>query len=79
MVSSFNGWDPRAHQLTKTQESDWRITVFLPPGRVVYCFSVDGVPWLDPCDDGRVAKGWGSEYSVRYVRDAPVTPPASSR
>lgn len=69
VVSSFNGWDPRAHQLTKTPEGNWRITVFLPPGRVVYCFSVDGIPWLDPGDEGRVANGWGSEYSVRYVRD----------
>ena len=72
VVSSFNGWDPRAHQLSKTHEGDWRITVFLPPGRIIYCFSVDGMPWLDPCDDERVPNGWGSEYSVRYVRNAQI-------
>jgi 1,4-alpha-glucan branching enzyme len=69
VISSFNGWDDKAHPLTKTSNGDWSITVFLPPGRVVYCFSVDGVPWLDPGDEGRVANGWGSEYSVRFVRD----------
>jgi len=69
VVSSFNGWDAKAHPLRKTPEGDWSITVFLPPGRVVYCFSVDGILWLDPGDEGRMANGWGSEYSVRYVRD----------
>jgi len=68
VVSPFNRWDAKAHPLTKTPAGDWSITVFLPPGRVVYCFSVDGILWLDPGDEGRVANGWGSEYSVRYVR-----------
>lgn len=69
VVSSFNNWDDRAHPLTKMPHGDWSTTVFLPPGRVVYCFSVDGILWLDPGDEGRIGNEWGSAYSVRYVRD----------
>ncbi len=69
VVSSFNHWDDRAHPLTKTPNGDWSITVFLPPGRVVYCFCVDGKFHLDPGHAERVANGRGSEYSIRYVRD----------
>jgi 1,4-alpha-glucan branching enzyme len=49
VVGPFNGWDAAAQGLTKTPGGDWRITVFLPPGRVVYCFSIDGdVPPRSP-------------------------------
>ena len=69
VVSSFNSWDGKAHPLAKTSNGDWSITVFLPPGRVVYRFSVDGIPWLDPGAEGRLANASGSECSVRYVRN----------
>ena len=72
VIGPFNGWDPLVHLLKKTQKGDWRITVYLPPGRIVYCFSIDGVPRLDPCDKGRVLNGWGREYSVRYVKEIRV-------
>jgi hypothetical protein len=49
-------------------EGDWVVKIDLPPGRTVYYFDVDGAYWLDPNDDGRIPNGWGSEYSVRYVR-----------
>ncbi len=75
LVGAFNAWTPHTHPLTKTPEGDWIITVYLHPGRAVYCFHVDGVAWLDPNDDGRVPNGWGSEYSIRYV----LFEPASSR
>ncbi len=68
VVGSFNGWDPKAHLLTKTANGDWTITIYLPPGRTVYQFSVDGAFWLDPRDEGRIPNCWGSEYSIRYVR-----------
>lgn len=68
VTGSFNGWDPRAHPLSRAASGDWTGTVFLPPGRAVYCFWVDGAVWLDPEDDGRTPNGWGSEYSVRDVR-----------
>ena len=68
VVSSFNSWDGKAHPLTKTSNGDWSITVFLAPGRVVYRFCVDGIPWLDPGEEGRVGNASGWECSVRYVR-----------
>ena len=68
VVSSFNSWDGKAHPLTKTSDGDWSITVFLAPGRVVYRFCVDGIPWLDPGAEGRVVNASGWECSVRYVR-----------
>jgi anti-sigma B factor antagonist len=76
VLGPFNGWTPSSHRLTKTVEGDWATTVNLCPGRVVYCFDVDGTTWLDPHDDGRTPNGWGSEYSVRNV--APLSEPPSS-
>ncbi len=67
VVGSFNAWDPAAHRLTRTPGGDWTTTVYLPAGRTVYGFWVDGAIWLDPYDDGRVPNAWGSEYSVRYI------------
>jgi 1,4-alpha-glucan branching enzyme len=69
VVSSFNSWDAKAHTLTRTSGGDWSITVFLPPGRVVYRFCVDGIPWLDPGAESRLANASGWECSVRYVRN----------
>jgi predicted carbohydrate-binding protein with CBM48 len=68
VLGSFNAWDPQVHRLRKSPRGDWAITVYLPTSRIVYCFDVDGIAWLDPEDDGRVPNGWGSEYSVRYVK-----------
>jgi 1,4-alpha-glucan branching enzyme len=67
VIGTFNQWDPAAHQLRRAANGDWTITVYLPTGRVVYAFMVDGLAWLDPVDDDRVPNGWGSEYSVRYI------------
>ena len=69
VLGSFNGWAPTAHPLTRTAQGNWAITIYLPPGRVLYHFSVDGTFWLDPSDEGRVPNSWGTEYSVRYVRE----------
>ncbi len=74
LVGAFNGWTPRTHLFTKTPDGDWVITVYLPPSRAVYWFDVDGVPWLDPNDDGRIPNCWGSEYSIRYIRSSVTAP-----
>jgi 1,4-alpha-glucan branching enzyme len=66
VIGSFNGWNPAVHKLRRAEDA-WALTVYLTPGRAVYCFSVDGTMWLDPSDEGRVPNGWGSEYSVRHV------------
>ncbi len=80
VLGSFNGWSPASHPLTHTADGDWLTTIYLSPGRVVYCFDVDGIAWLDPNDEGRIPNGWGSEYSIREVRQwaeasAPVRTP----
>jgi 1,4-alpha-glucan branching enzyme len=67
VIGSFNGWNAAVHPMRRTIDGEWSVTVYLTPGRVVYCFSVDGVMWLDPADEGRMPNGWGSEYSVRHV------------
>jgi 1,4-alpha-glucan branching enzyme len=68
LVGTFNGWDRDAHQLGRKPDDDWMIIVYLPPGRIVYWFDVDGTAWLDPSADGRIPNGRGSHYSVRYIR-----------
>jgi hypothetical protein len=68
VVGPFNGWNSNVHLMTKPPQGDWTITLYLGPGRNIYCFDVDGTYWLDPRDEGRVPNGWGSEYSVRFVR-----------
>ena len=68
IVGPFNGWNPKVHPMTRTSQGLWTITLYLGPGRTVYCFDVDGTYWLDPHDEGRVPNGWGSEYSIRLVR-----------
>jgi len=78
IIGPFNHWKPNVHPLRKVPEGDWVTTVYLPPGRVVYYFDVDGAYWLDPNDDGRVPNARGSEYSVRYIKLlSDVSPPAS--
>lgn len=64
VVGPFNGWDPTVHPLVRTVTGHWAITVFLPPGRLVYCFVVDGVSRPDPSVRARLLNGRGSEYSV---------------
>ena len=72
VVGSFNGWDPTAHPMSRPADGDWSVTVYLPPGRVVYLFDVDGEHWLDPDDQERMPNAWGSEYSVRYTGGSPA-------
>ncbi len=67
VVAPFNGWDPTVHPLVRTTRGDWTITIYLPSGRAIYYFDVDGVAWLDPNDDGRIRNASGSEYSVRLI------------
>jgi 1,4-alpha-glucan branching enzyme len=54
ILGTFNGWAAGVHAMQKAQGSYWAITLYLPPGRAVYCFEVDGARWLDPHDDARV-------------------------
>lgn len=67
LVGSFNRWDTAVHRLTLGPDQWWTISLTLAPGRYPYLFIVDGVPWNDLEDDGRVPCEWGGEYSVRIV------------
>ena len=67
VVGPFNGWRGNSHRLTRIPGGDWIITVFLPPGRVVYGFDVDGTRWPDPRSGDRISTGPGSDLSVRHV------------
>jgi len=68
LVGAFPQEGQRLRPLTLDAEGWWAITLVLRPGEYRYLFMVDGVPWNDPEDDGRVRNEWGSEYSVRIVR-----------
>jgi hypothetical protein len=60
ILGLFNSWDlGLTIRLSKS--------ICLQAG-TVYCFDVGGAYWLDPNDEGRIPNGWGSEYSVRYIR-----------
>jgi 1,4-alpha-glucan branching enzyme len=74
VIGPFNNWRGNSYRLIRIPGGDWIITVFLPPGRVVYGFDVDGTRWPDPQSGDRVSTGAGSEYSIRHVSlgtDAP--------
>jgi anti-sigma B factor antagonist len=76
VVGPFNQWNPAVHPLRRIADGDWTITIYLPPGRIIYYFDVDGVCWLDPRDEGRVPNTWGTEYSVRDLAPAARLSPA---
>jgi 1,4-alpha-glucan branching enzyme len=67
VIGPFNNWRGNSHRLMRIPGGDWIITIFLPPGRVVYGFDVDGTRWPDPQSEDRISTGAGSEYSVRRV------------
>jgi 1,4-alpha-glucan branching enzyme len=67
IVGPFNDWDPKANPLVQDAGGRWTATLLLPPGAHPYLFFVDGVPWNDPEDDGRVPSEWGGFYSLRIV------------
>lgn len=79
VVGSFNGWSHEAHPMTRTAAGDWTATIYLPPGRILYFFDVDGELWLDPRDEGRLPNAWGSEYSVKHIVVSERTRPTASR
>ena len=72
VVGPFNGWNRAAHTMSRRAGGDWTVTIYLPPGRVVYLFDVDGEFWLDPDDEQRMPNSWGSEYSIRHVVSTPA-------
>jgi anti-sigma B factor antagonist len=74
LLGPFNNWTPNMHALTRTGDFWWTITMSFPPGRVVYCFDVDGTTWLDPSDHGRTPNGRGSDFQIYSIRNVPPAP-----
>lgn len=75
LVGSFNRWDSSAHPLRlNPKDGWWTISLTLASGAYPYLFIVDGIPWNDPEDDGRVASEWGGQYSVRVIQGGPIGP-----
>jgi 1,4-alpha-glucan branching enzyme len=68
LVGAFNEWNHTVHVMTPDAEGCWTVSVNLAPGSYPYLFLVDGVPWNDLEDDGRVGCEWGGQYSLRVVR-----------
>ena len=67
VIGTFNDWNPAAHPLRRAGDFWWIITVPLPPGRVVYCFDVDGATWQDPNHTGTRPHGPNLARSARDV------------
>ncbi|HET7265869.1 MAG TPA: glycoside hydrolase family 13 [bacterium] len=65
LVGSFNDWS--AQPLDLGTDGWWTLELSLRPGEHEYLFLVDGTPWNDPNDDGRMANPWGGHYSLRVV------------
>jgi hypothetical protein len=48
IIGNFNQWDPFAHFLEETQPGEYRLTLTLPPGTVLYEFVAGTRTFLDP-------------------------------
>ena len=46
VAGDFNGWNPQSHQLKKSFNEKWQVSMTLTPGRYEYRFLVDG-KWLN--------------------------------
>lgn len=69
LVGSFNGWNPEAMPLRRTDRTGvWMLDVSLPPGRHEYGFLVDGHEWRpDPAAPRGGANEYGAPNSVLLV------------
>lgn len=67
IAGSFNDWSDSKDVLSLRPDGWWMVTLTLPPGAYLYLSLVDGFPFNDPDDDGRIPNAWGGEYSLRRV------------
>jgi hypothetical protein len=69
VIGSFNSWQPGATPMRRDPEGVWTARFFLPAGRYVYKFLVDGkVRIPDPNADQREPDGFGGMNSILVVR-----------
>ena len=72
VVGPFNGWNHAVHPMSRRAGRGWTVTIYLPPGRVLYLFDVDGERWLDPYDEERMPNSLGTQYSIRHIVSTPA-------
>ena len=68
LVGDFNGWDPAATPMARSDEGTWTATVTLAPGRHAYAFVVDGERWVtDPRVPTTRDMDYGRDHSIMVV------------
>lgn len=68
VIGSFNGWSARKGRMKEQEGGVWHIRLWLPPGRYLYTFRVDGEPLSRPPGaDSYVSDGFGGQNGVLIV------------
>jgi hypothetical protein len=68
LVGDFNGWDPQATPLVRSEDGTWTATVPLAPGRHSYAFVVNDSSWVtDPRVPVTRDVDYGRDHSVVVV------------
>lgn len=68
LVGDFNGWDPGATPMARSDEGTWTATVALAPGRHAYAYVVDGETWVtDPRVPTTRDLDYGRDHSIMVV------------
>jgi chromosome partitioning protein len=68
VAGSFNGWNPKAGQMTPRPELGiFEHRALTPPGRYEYRLVIDGVWQCDPYNPARVSNGLGDENNLAVV------------
>jgi len=68
VAGSFNGWNPQANPLERTESGEWSLRLMLKSGEYEYRFVADGVWADDPQAEQQVANPYGGINSVLKVR-----------
>ena len=68
LVGDFNGWDPDATPLARSDDGTWTTTVPLAPGRHAYAFVVNDSTWItDPRVPVTRDVDYGRDHSIVVV------------
>jgi hypothetical protein len=68
LVGDFNGWDPHATPLARSEDGTWAATVPLAPGRHAYAYVVNDSHWVtDPRVPVTRDVDYGRDHSVVVV------------
>ncbi|MBU4492403.1 MAG: isoamylase early set domain-containing protein [Euryarchaeota archaeon] len=64
LLGDFNNWDPTVHPMVNDENSIWKKTVMIPPGKHEYKFLADGQWTEDPRNDQTCPNCFGTYNSV---------------